>query len=168
MNADDGSMTSTKPYLMRAIYEWVLDNGMTPHLLVDARYPGTRVPIEFVEDGQIVLNIAPSAVRALVMDNDWVHFNARFGGVARDLEIPCEAVLGIFSRENHQGMVFPPPEHPVEPVSGKTAAPAAPTLRNVSRAQPKETGSLPSKGPGKGPGKGPTKGKGGPSLKVVK
>ena len=162
MNPEDGSMTSTKPYLVRAIYEWILDNQMTPHLLVDARYPGTRVPVEFVEDGQIVLNIAPSAVKGLLMANDWVQFNARFGGTARDIEIPSEAVIGIFSRENHQGMVFPPPEHPATamPVGDQPAAPAASARLQGIRTRPK--------GPGGTPGKGPGKGKGGPTLKVVK
>jgi stringent starvation protein B len=167
MNPEDGSMTSTKPYLVRAIYEWILDNQMTPHLLVDARYPGTRVPAEFVEDGQIVLNIAPSAVQGLVMSNDWVQFSARFSGTARQLQIPSEAVVGIFSRENHQGMVFPPPEHPAvaAPSAADADAPPAASSRPTGiRARPKSGGPSSGKGPGSGPGKG----KGGPTLKVVK
>ncbi len=157
MNTQDHPMTSTKPYLVRAIYEWILDNQMTPHLLVDASYPGTRVPAEFVEDGQIVLNIAPSAVQGLVMDNEWVQFNARFGGVARNLEIPSEAVLGIFSRENHQGMVFPPAEQP---------APQAPATTPARPEPPRPVGRTPPKGNEPKPGKG--KSRGGPTLKVVK
>ena len=169
MNPEDGSMTSTKPYLVRAIYEWILDNQMTPHLLVDAGYPGTRVPAEFVEDGQIVLNIAPSAVQGLVMSNDWVQFSARFSGTARQLQIPSEAVIGIFSRENHQGMVFPPPEHPAlaaPSVSGVDNTPAAIDRPKGIRSRPKGVGPTSGKGPGPGPG--PGKGKGGPTLKVVK
>jgi stringent starvation protein B len=157
MNKQDGLMTSTKPYLVRAIYEWILDNQMTPHVLVDAHYPGTRVPMEFAEDGQIVLNIAPSAVHGLVMDNDWVRFSARFGGVTRNLEFPSEAVLGIFSRENHQGMVFPPSEEPVVDTA-TPGEPAAPILRAAER--PKGDGTSPDKGKGKG--------RGGPTLKIVK
>ncbi|WP_295390001.1 ClpXP protease specificity-enhancing factor [uncultured Thiodictyon sp.] len=159
MNNQDGFMTSTKPYLVRAIYEWILDNRMTPHVLVDTQYPGTRVPMEFAEDGQIVLNIAPSAVHGLVMDNDWVRFSARFGGVTRNLEFPSEAILGIFSRENHQGMVFPPSDEPAVAADTADAPPgptAVPTLRAAERP----------KGDGTGPGKG--KGRGGPTLKIVK
>jgi len=157
MNTQDGSMTSTKPYLVRAIYEWILDNQMTPHLLVDARHPGTRVPNEFVENGQIVLNIAPSAVHGLLMDNDWVRFSARFGGVTRHLEIPSEAVLGIFSRENHQGMIFPPAE-PVDEAVGNDASPQADSAPPGPTNQPKGDGS----------GKGKGKGRGGPKLTIVK
>ncbi len=158
MNTQDGSMTSTKPYLVRAIYEWILDNQMTPYVLVDARHPGTRVPNEFVEDGQIVLNIAPSAAHGLMMDNDWVRFSARFGGVTRNIEIPCEAVLGIFSRENHQGMAF----HPAEPSDEATGNDASP---QEDSAAPVSADRRP-KGDGSSPGKG--KGRGGPKLTIVK
>jgi stringent starvation protein B len=155
MHTPDGFMTSTKPYLVRAIYEWILDNRMTPHVLVDARYPGTQVPAEFVENGQIILNIAPSAVHGLVVGNDWVHFSARFGGVSRNIEFPCEAVLGIFSRENHQGMIFPP----AEPDSAEAEG-APPVQREPQRENP-------PKGDGGGSGKG-KKRPGGPKLTVVK
>jgi stringent starvation protein B len=157
MNSQEIAMTSTKPYLVRAIYEWILDNNMTPHLLVDAGYPSTRVPMEFVEDGQIVLNIAPSAVHGLVIDNDWVHFNARFGGVSRNLEIPSEAVLGIFSRENHQGMIFPPPQQP----ELDSANPDR-TLSESATTKQAERNKDDSPPPGKG------KGRSGPMLKIVK
>ena len=157
MNTQEGSMTSTKPYLIRAIYEWILDNQMTPHILVDAHHPGTRVPTQFVEDGQIVLNIAPSAVHGLMMDNDWVRFSARFGGVTRNIEFPCEAVLGIFSRENHQGMIFPPSE-PLDVAADTTEATQGDNAPTVRPDRPK--------GDGTGPGKG--KGRGSPRLKIVK
>ena len=85
---------------------------MTPHLVVDADFPGTEVPREFVDDGQIVLNIAPGAVRELVIGNDWTSFSARFSGVVRNLLLPTEAVLGIVTRESRQGMVFPEPAYP--------------------------------------------------------
>lgn len=153
-------LSSTKPYLVRALYEWILDNGLTPHLLVDAQYPSTQVPAEFVQDGQIVLNLAPTAVRNLVIGNDRIQFGARFGGVARELYIPTDAVLGIFARENHQGMVFPHPEYPTE----------APTKPEAG-AETAEGGTPPSKpGTGDRPDKGGGQGrpKGGPRLKVVK
>lgn len=153
-------MSSTKPYLVRALYEWILDNGLTPHLLVDARYPGTQVPAEFVQDGQIVLNVAPSAVHNLVIGNDWIQFSARFGGVARELSVPSEAVLGIFTRENHQGMVFPQPDYPHVTAEAEQTMPAdEPEGKPRSAAGPRST---PPKQGGKG------RPKGGPNLKVVK
>jgi len=103
-------MTANRPYLIRALYEWILDNNMTPHLLVDAGRPRTMVPSQFVQDGKIVLNISPSAVRGLVLGNERISFNARFGGVAMDVEVPAEAVMGIYARENGRGMLFPEEE----------------------------------------------------------
>lgn len=100
-------MTSNRPYLIRALYEWLLDNDLTPHLLVDAGYEGVAVPGQFVEDGRIVLNVNPSAVMNLVMNNDLISFNARFGGRETDVLIPPLAVLGIYARENGRGMLFP-------------------------------------------------------------
>ena len=99
-------MTSTRPYLIRALYEWIEDNSMTPHILVDADQPGVTVPKQHVREGQIILNINPAAVRDLRLGNDWIEFNARFGGVARNVQIPISAVLAIYARENGQGMVF--------------------------------------------------------------
>ena len=96
---------STKPYLVRALYEWCVDAGHTPQLLVavDAH---TRVPPGFVKDGQIVLNISPGATRDLKLDNDWIQFSARFGGVSHEIAIPVERVGAIFARENGQGLHF--------------------------------------------------------------
>jgi stringent starvation protein B len=99
-------MKSSRPYLIRALHEWIVDNQCTPHLLVNAEYPGVQVPPGFASDGQIVLNVSPSAVRHLLMDNDAVSFEGRFGGVARSLHVPCAAVLAVYARENGQGMVF--------------------------------------------------------------
>jgi stringent starvation protein B len=101
------ALPSTKPYLLRAIWEWCCDNGFTPHLAVtvDAR---TMVPREFVRDGQIVLNVGPNATNKLQMGNDLIEFQARFGGVARELSIPVEQVTAIYARENGAGMVFEP------------------------------------------------------------
>jgi stringent starvation protein B len=100
-------MTSNRPYLLRALYDWILDNGMTPYLLVDAVHPRTVVPKQFVQDGKIVLNIGPTAVHALVLANERIDFNARFGGVAMKVEVPVDSVLGIYARENGRGMLFP-------------------------------------------------------------
>ncbi|KIP89673.1 MULTISPECIES: ClpXP protease specificity-enhancing factor [Pseudomonas] len=99
-------MNSSRPYLIRALYEWIVDNDCTPHLLVNAEYPGVKVPPGFVSDGQIVLNVSPTAVRELAMKNDAVSFEGRFGGVAHSLFVPAPAVLAIYARENGQGMVF--------------------------------------------------------------
>ncbi|CAG8867032.1 hypothetical protein PS627_02315 [Pseudomonas fluorescens] len=99
-------MNSSRPYLVRALYEWIVDNDCTPHMLVNAEYPAVQVPQGFASDGQIVLNISPSAVRQLHMDNDAVSFEGRFGGVAHTLYVPSAAILGIYARENGQGMVF--------------------------------------------------------------
>lgn len=97
--------TSTKPYMVRAIHEWCIDNGLTPHLLVvvDAH---TRVPMAYVKDGEIVLNINYTATKELHMDNDAISFSARFGGVSQNLYVPMHAVKGLFARENGQGMFF--------------------------------------------------------------
>ncbi|HZX52464.1 ClpXP protease specificity-enhancing factor [Pseudomonas sp. XK-1] len=99
-------MKSSRPYLVRALYEWIVDNDCTPHLLVNAEFAGVQVPAGFASDGQIVLNVSPSAVRHLHMDNDAVSFEGRFGGVPQSLYIPSAAVLAIYARENGQGMVF--------------------------------------------------------------
>lgn len=105
---DVPAMTSHRPYLLRALYEWIADNGLTPHLLVDATLPGVRVPAHAVKDGRIVLNIAERAVGHLQMDNDDVRFSARFGGVSHAVIVPIDAVLAVYARENGQGMELPP------------------------------------------------------------
>ncbi|KPB73070.1 ClpXP protease specificity-enhancing factor [Pseudomonas cannabina] len=99
-------MNSSRPYLVRALYEWIVDNDCTPHVLVNAEYPSVQVPQGFASDGQIVLNVSPSAVRHLHMDNEAVSFEGRFGGVPHTLYVPVAAILGIYARENGQGMVF--------------------------------------------------------------
>jgi stringent starvation protein B len=99
------SETSTKPYLLRAIYEWCTDNGYTPYLAVIVD-ENTRVPREFVKNGEIVLNISFTATSGLKMENDFINFAARFGGVARDISVPVDNVVAIYARENGQGMAF--------------------------------------------------------------
>ena len=115
---------STRPYLIRAIYEWCSDSGLTPYLSVkvDAR---TRVPPEFVKDGEIVLNISQDAAHRLTIGDDAIQFSARFNGVSRECSIPVAAVLGIFARENSQGFFFPP--EPATPIVGATTPAAEPT-----------------------------------------
>jgi stringent starvation protein B len=124
---------------------------------VDANYPATRVPLEFVDEGRIVLNISPGAVQGLVIGNDWIAFNARFGGVAREVSVPAEAVVGIFTRENGQGMVFPDPIYP-DALPDSAAQAPGPSLKSVADGRPSASGQTKGKG----------KGKGGPTLKVVK
>ena len=124
-------MTSTRPYLIRALYEWIEDNGMTPHILVNAEAPGVTVPKQHVREGQIVLNINAAAVRDLRLGNDWIEFSARFGGVARAVQIPVPAVQAIYARENGQGMAFgedkggdeTPPDAPPEKPAARTRKP---------------------------------------------
>jgi stringent starvation protein B len=99
-------MTSNRPYLIRAIYEWLLDNQCTPHLLVNAEVPGVNVPQQYVKDGKIVLNTAPQAVEGFRVTNDEVTFLARFSGASQLISIPVAAVLAIYAKENGRGMMF--------------------------------------------------------------
>lgn len=110
-------MTPSQPYLVRAIYEWIVDNELTPYVLVNAENDESHVPQQYVENGKIVLNLGPVAVNDLEMANDFIAFNARFGGKAMNVSFPLSAVLAIYAKENGQGMVFnesddenPPPE----------------------------------------------------------
>ncbi len=99
-------MTSQKPYLIRAVYEWLIDNGATPYLLVDTSFEGVIVPEAFINDSKIVLNIAPDAVQHYEVNNENIYFSARFSGKRMELFIPIEAVLGIYGKENNPGYVF--------------------------------------------------------------
>ncbi len=121
-------MISTRPYLIRAFYEWIVDSECTPHVVVNADFDNVDVPRSYVESGQIVLNIAMQAVKELSLKNEAITFQARFGGVAHNIYVPVQAVMAIYARENGRGMVFseedeeddtdaPPP--PAEQSSGK-------------------------------------------------
>ena len=99
-------MTSTKPYLFRSIYEWIEDNDKSPYIVVDATGKGVLVPQEYVDDGQITLNVSSSSIELYTMDNTVLHFSARFNGLAQELTIPIRFILGIYARENGQGMFF--------------------------------------------------------------
>lgn len=132
-------MTSSRPYLVRALYEWIVDNDCTPHILVHAEHPGVKVPPGYASDGQIVLNVSPGAVRRLDMSNEAVSFEGRFGGVAHELYVPSTAIMAIYARENGQGMVFeaeptpPDDDTPPDDSSKSKPAPAAsrPSLKVV-------------------------------------
>ena len=99
-------MTSIQPYLLRAFHDWIVDNGLTPYMLVDADYEDVAVPKQYVENGQIILNLSPTAVQDLLLDNDWVSFSARFSGQPFSVYVPIKAVLGIYAKENGKGMFF--------------------------------------------------------------
>lgn len=131
-------MNPSRPYLIRALHEWLLDNDVTPYLVVDARVKGVMVPEQFVTDGQIVLNISPGAVQGLLIDDEAISFSARFGGVSMNLYVPMAAVLAVYAKENGEGMGFgmepgaevyrmvqddPEPPEP-EPPSGGSALPS--------------------------------------------
>ncbi len=99
-------MNSSRPYLIRAIYQWIIDNNATPHLLVDAEADTVMVPEEFIQNGKIILNVGPMAVQTLSLGNDVVTFTARFNGASREIYCPVSAVLAIYAKENGQGMAF--------------------------------------------------------------
>ena len=130
-------MKPLKPYLIRAVHEWIVDNNLTPYLLVDAEQDGVVVPPRYVQDGQIVLNLRPEAIHGLSLGDSHIAFRARFGGVPTAVEIPVRAVHALYAKENGRGMVFqaeeddesPPPE--ASPAEEKPAKPARPALRVV-------------------------------------
>lgn len=107
-------MTSSRPYIIRALYEWILENSCTPYILVNAYGQGVQVPQEHVKDGQIILNISPAAVQGLLIRDFALEFNGRFAGIPTPVYVPISAVMGIYARENGQGMVFDP-EKPLPP-----------------------------------------------------
>ncbi len=124
MGDDTLQMSSQRPYLLRALYEWIADNGMTPHVLVNAGMTGVRVPVHAVKDGRIVLNIAERAVAKLELGNDVLRFTARFAGVSQVVSVPLEAVIAIYARETGQGMALPE-EIRSEPSSGTDSTASA-------------------------------------------
>ena len=128
-------MTSSRPYLIRALYQWIVDNGMTPYILVDAESEDVIVPREFVQDGKIVLNVAPMAVQGLVLADDLISFNARFSGKSMDLSIIVANVLAVYAKENGQGMMFGEETDgspgPASPTGGDKKVTKKPTLRVV-------------------------------------
>ncbi len=144
-------MTPRRPYILRAFYEWLVDNELTPHLVVEADLPGVRVPEQFVQDGQIILNLAPRAVGNLEMSNEAITFNARFGGQPHSVIVPLYAVQAIYARENGAGTMFEPEEAYMSDVIHDGEASLE--LTQSSESEPDDE---------------PPKPKGRPSLRVVK
>lgn len=125
------AMSSNRPYLLRAMFEWITDNGMTPYLLVDAGAVGVRVPPSAVKDGRVVLSIAPRAVAHMEIGNERITFLARFSGVSESIEVPVHAVLAIYAQENGQGMMFPAENAPDPEPPVPEEAPRRPRLHVV-------------------------------------
>jgi stringent starvation protein B len=144
-------MSSNRPYLLRAIYDWISDNKLTPYVLVDAGVAGVRVPPQVIKNGQVVLNLAMRAVANLDLGNEWISFQARFSGVSQAIQIPVQAVLALYAQENGQGMMFPAEEE-----GGDTPPPSAP--------EPDD--SAPASGTGNTGGDKPKRST--PHLRVVK
>ncbi|MES9837600.1 MAG: ClpXP protease specificity-enhancing factor [Candidatus Thiodiazotropha sp.] len=122
-------MSSNRPYLIRALYDWLVDNGTTPYLMVNTTLEGVVVPQQFVEDGRIILNVDPAAVSGLTLNNDLISFSARFGGKAEEILIPPRAVMGIYAKENGQGMLFPEEEANLDDGPGDEPDPSRPGKR---------------------------------------
>lgn len=160
-------MLSSRPYLARALYQWLLDNDQTPYIVVDAEREGVMVPRQFVQNGQIVLNVAPTAVRELAMENDAITFNARFGGHPMEVVVPSEALIALYARENGVGMVFghepvmPGQEDDAEDDMTGGEAEGGPDLATVDDAPASDTDAEDVNKE-----KAPSKGR--PSLRVVK
>lgn len=123
-------MTSTRPYLIRALYDWIVDNQCSPHLLVEVKDEHTRVPRQFVDKGVIVLNVSPTAVKHLLLGNERISFSARFGGTPHDIDVPVAAVQAIYARENGQGIFLgdgaDEATPTAAPVDGEVVTPARP------------------------------------------
>lgn len=124
-------MNSSKPYLLRALYDWILDNDATPYVLVDATHEGLQIPPGIASDGKVVLNLAPQAVQNLQIADTHVSFSARFSGVAEDIYCPLGALLAIYARENGEGMMFPTEEAEAEAGADAETKPTGPTLKIV-------------------------------------
>lgn len=168
MNAQES--TSTRPYLIRALYEWCTDNGFTPYVAVRVD-DSVQVPREFVHDGEIVLNISFDATSSLQLGNDFIEFKARFGGKPRDILVPVGRVIAIYARENGQGMAFPPPVDSLvaAPSSSAVLAPVADVVESGASVEDRVVQLVPAVDVGDEPPK-PTPGPAGgrPSLKRVK
>jgi stringent starvation protein B len=135
------TMSSNRPYLLRAIYDWITDNNLTPYMLVDATVNGVKVPPQVVKNGQVVLNLAMRAVANLDLGNEWISFQARFSGASQAIHVPVRAVLALYAQENGQGMMFPAEDeggdHPTPPGSGPDGSPPATTDADAPADKPK-------------------------------
>ena len=186
----DNQGTPTRPYLLRALHDWCTDNGFTPYIAVFVG-PGVQVPMEYVKNNEIVLNVGFEATSSLQLGNEFIEFKARFGGVAREIRVPVDHVVAIYARENGQGMAFPVPtaggsrqEAPGEAAplrgglrlassdgEGQAAAagnlaPAAPTAARPPPTDPPPEPAAPAPGPASGPPSGTPGGR--PALKRIK
>ena len=180
MDSFESEMPSTRPYLVRALHEWCVDNGFSPYIAVQVD-ASVKVPMEFVKNGEIVLNVGVDATSALRLGNDFIEFKARFGGVAREIVVPVGHVIAIYARENGQGMAFPPPptasipvaeEVPIRTVSvsdaqSETDVAAEPSARGSLRAVPNEGASVEDSDPTQPQPDGPARG-GRPQLTRIK
>ena len=124
-------MTSLKPYMIRSVYEWIVDNQLTPYLLVDAVNFDTVVPTNYIEEGKIILNVRPAAIDGLVLGNDEIQFSAIFSGQPMQIIVPTEAVLAVYAKENGKGMVFDPEDPNNTPESPKEEPPKKSHLRVI-------------------------------------
>ncbi len=133
------TMSSNRPYLLRAIYDWISDNDLTPYLLVDASADGVNVPAQVIKNGQVVLNLAMRAVAKLDLGNEWISFQARFSGVSQSIRVPVGAVLALYAQENGQGMMFPAEEQGDQPppVSRSNATVSTPPAGGDGGDKPK-------------------------------
>ncbi len=130
-------MKPRRPYLLRALHEWISDSGETPHIVVDAAADGVTVPRQYVKDGKIVLNISFNATQGLTLGNEHVSFEARFGGVGFAVLVPVRAILGIYARETGQGMIFPEGDADPDPTDAPPAAPASGSTPAPTAKRPK-------------------------------
>lgn len=131
MSSNIEGMTSNRPYLLRALYEWITDNGLTPHVLVNAQIPGVDVPPASVKEGKVVLNIAARATEHLQLENDQISFKARFSGSPYEIMIPMSAVIAIYAQENGQGMMFAGDDSPPPPADDESDTPSRSHLKVV-------------------------------------
>jgi stringent starvation protein B len=131
MSSSPEGMTSNRPYLLRALYEWITDNGLTPHILVDAEVDGVNVPDHVIQKGKVVLNIADGATEQLKLDNEIIDFKARFSGNPYQIIVPMNAVIAIYARENGQGMMFAKDDSDPPPVDGSDVPPPRNHLKVV-------------------------------------
>ncbi len=160
-------MTPRRPYLLRAFYDWLVDNDLTPHLVVDALMNGVRVPEEFIQDGQIILNVAPRAVGNLELGNDAITFSARFGGRPHSVIVPLYAVQAIYARENGAGTMFEPEDAYL--LADSDEAPIAETVDEGPKLSvADEAKSIVEADEASSPDDEPPRPKGRPSLRVVK
>lgn len=157
----NNKMTSTKPYIIKAFYSWIIDNNCTPYILVNAEFDRVVVPQQYVENGQIVLNISMSATHNLELDNDFVSFSARFAGIAHNVFIPIESVLAIYAKENGRGMIFSDDENHETEIGSDSDSDGDEDKKGGGNTENNKTLSSSSTNKGKKP-------KGKPNLTVVK